>query len=186
MRRIVAILAAITITMTGFAMPAQTHSDKQLGRWEKGWDVRYQLVTVQADFALTFRLLDDLRLLAAERADMERRHRCQLLDKCPTPRPSYRRYSKGVERWRPLVEKYFPASQVATAMRVLRCESGGDPNAYNARSGASGLFQHLKRYWPSRADAAGWAGASVFNGEANIAVSAWLQGRDGWRHWTCA
>jgi len=100
--------------------------------------------------------------------------------------------SSGVEQWRPLVETYFPSDWVEWALRIMQCESGGDPNAKNPHSSASGLFQHLARLWPGRAKAAGWTGASVFNPEANIAVAAWLLhhgGRNGpWtgtNHWEC-
>ena len=90
-----------------------------------------------------------------------------------------------VEIWRPLIEQYFEADQVDTALRVMACESGGDPDAKNPNSSASGLFQHLAKYWNSRATAARFPGASVFDPEANIAASAWLQRNHGWYHWSC-
>lgn len=90
-----------------------------------------------------------------------------------------------VEMWRPLVSEYFAADQVDTALRVMECESGGDPDAKNPNSSASGLFQHLTKYWNSRASAAGFPNTSVFNPEANIAASAWLQRNHGWYHWSC-
>lgn len=73
--------------------------------------------------------------------------------------------------------------------RIVVCESGGNPNARNA-SGASGLGQHLARYWPARATAAGLSGASVFDPWANLSVSAmmlaqsdspWNESRSCWR-----
>lgn len=91
----------------------------------------------------------------------------------------------GVEQWRGLVAAYFPASQVERALRVMRCESGGNPNAKNPRSSARGLFQHLSRYWPTRSAAAGFAGASVFDPTANVATAAWLWRTGGWGHWVC-
>jgi hypothetical protein len=91
----------------------------------------------------------------------------------------------GVEQWRSLVVAYFPPDQVERALRVMACESGGNPLAKNPGSSASGLFQHLARYWPTRSSAAGWAGASIWNGEANIAVAAWLLRTGGWSHWVC-
>lgn len=87
--------------------------------------------------------------------------------------------------WRPIVELYFQPRHVERALRVMRCESGGDPDAKNPRSSASGLFQHLGSLWVARAEQAGWAGADVFDPHANIAVAAWLvyQG-GGWGHWS--
>ena len=98
----------------------------------------------------------------------------------------------GVEPWRPLVEKHFPPGLVDDALSVMYCESKGDPLAVNRYSAAAGLFQHLPFYWPSRSAAAGWAGADVFDPEANIAVAAWLvnrtivvERREPWGHWVC-
>lgn len=97
----------------------------------------------------------------------------------------------GVGAWRPLVQRYFPERLVEEALRVMACESDGNPLLVNPYSGAAGLFQHLPYYWPSRAANAGWAGADILDPEANIAVSAWLvleseeAGRDSWAHWTC-
>ncbi len=98
----------------------------------------------------------------------------------------------GVEPWRPLVQKYFPTEMVDDALSVMYCESKGDPLSLNRYSAASGLYQHLPYYWPSRSASAGWEGADIFDPEANIAVTAWLVGRtiaggnpDPWAHWVC-
>lgn len=113
----------------------------------------------------------------------------EMVVEAPASRPHTHRHRSlpgSVEQWRPLVEAYFPSAQVTKALRVLECESRGDPRAYNRRSGASGLFQHLAKYWDQRSAAAGWAGADIFDPEANIAVAAWLWRWGGWGHWTCA
>lgn len=94
----------------------------------------------------------------------------------------------GAEGWRPLVELFFQADDVDRAVRIMSCESRGDADARNPRSGASGLFQHMPRYWGSRSAAAGYAGASIFDPEANVAVAAWLvydYDHGGWHHWVC-
>jgi hypothetical protein len=39
--------------------------------------------------------------------------------------------TQGVEQWRPLVESIFPAFAVETMLRVVRCESSGNPAAHN-------------------------------------------------------
>jgi hypothetical protein len=69
------------------------------------------------------------------------------------------------------------------AVRVARCESGLNPNAYNASSGASGLFQLLRSTW-SRTS---YAGQSPFNADANIHAAHEVFTRDGnsWREWSC-
>lgn len=72
------------------------------------------------------------------------------------------------------------------AVRVATCESGLNPRAYNASSGASSLFQQLARYWPARAVTYGMAGRSVFDPWANAVVSAGMvRDTGGWSHWTC-
>ncbi|MGA7270731.1 MAG: S-layer homology domain-containing protein [Acidimicrobiia bacterium] len=92
----------------------------------------------------------------------------------------------GVEVWRPVVEAYFRPSDVDRALRIMSCESQGDPYARNHRSGASGLFQHLPKYWSGRSADAGFSGASIYDPEANVAVAAWLVYHlGGWSHWTC-
>ncbi|MEX0863450.1 MAG: transglycosylase SLT domain-containing protein [Acidimicrobiia bacterium] len=96
-----------------------------------------------------------------------------------------------IEQWRSLVEQFFPANRVNEALAILRCESNGDPDAYNPYSGASGLFQFLPSTWASTAPKAGYAGASVFDPEANAASAAWLAnryqqlGQYYWQAWSC-
>ena len=97
-----------------------------------------------------------------------------------------------VERWRPTVSDalalYGQEHQIERFLRVMQCESRGNPEAYNASSGASGLMQHLENYWPWRAKMAGFEGESPFNPTANIYTSAWLlfeHTAGGWQHWEC-
>jgi len=68
------------------------------------------------------------------------------------------------------------------AINVARCESGLNPNAYNA-SGAAGLFQIMPGTWAGTSE----AGQSPFNAAANIAAAHQIFVRDGysWREWTC-
>ena len=92
----------------------------------------------------------------------------------------------GVEQWRTLVAVYFRAEDVDRALRIMQCESGGNPNAKSPISSASGLMQHLGKYWVTRSAAAGYAGASIFDPTANVATAAWLRDqRGGWSHWVC-
>ena len=102
-------------------------------------------------------------------------------------------FGPAVEQWRgevvTAIARYGgPASDVSKFLRVMRCESGGDPDAYNEASGASGLMQHLSNYFPWRAKMAGFEGASPFDPVANINTSAWLlyeHVAGGWQHWVC-
>ncbi len=102
-------------------------------------------------------------------------------------------FRDDVERWRPTVAEAVFAwggndADVHNFLRIMQCESGGDPAAKNPNSSASGLMQHLTRYWDDRAAAAGMPGADVFDGNANIWVSAWLllaAPGGGYSHWVC-
>lgn len=97
----------------------------------------------------------------------------------------------AVERWRSLVTSFFPSHRVEEALRIIDCESNGDPDAYNPYSGASGLFQFIPSTWATTAPRAGYAGASPFEPEANVASAAWLaneyqrQGEYYWQAWSC-
>jgi hypothetical protein len=55
--------------------------------------------------------------------------------------------SPDVEQWRGMVESIFPAFAVETALRIMRCESSGNPNATGA-AGEMGLFQIHPRFHP--------------------------------------
>lgn len=70
-----------------------------------------------------------------------------------------------------------PAAMIA----IARCESGLNPQAYNARSGASGLFQFLPGTWRTTP----YASHSIFDAwaSANAAAWMWSVGRRG--EWVC-
>lgn len=69
------------------------------------------------------------------------------------------------------------------ALRVAQCESSLNPRAYNASSGASGVFQFLRSTWATTS----YAGSSPFNASANIRAAHQVFVRDGysWREWSC-
>ncbi len=83
---------------------------------------------------------------------------------------------------RDLFGQYFSGDDVEVALRIAICESSLNTNAYNP-AGYGGLFQHSIAYWDSRAAAAGWAGASIYDGAANTAVAYWLYSQSGWSPW---
>mgnify|MGYP003111289201 CR=1 FL=1 len=111
----------------------------------------------------------------------------------PAPSPQIPEvWGHQTDRWTPIVEEaleiYGLEDQTPRFMRILHCESRGDPNAVNSSSGASGLFQHIPQWWDWRAEEAGFPGYSVFHPIANIYASAWLLALPnigGWQHWEC-
>lgn len=178
--RIVAAVIAVSLFLP---LPLQAHTDSELAGWQADWNSRLE----QSGGVLT-------RNLVWEFIDMRRRHPCQLAE-CPQIPPSsvrastpvaraYTGMGSNVEQWRALVASYFAASLVDHALCILQHESGGNPDAKNPTSSASGLFQHLASYWPERSSAAGWGGSSIWDPEANTAVAAWLYNQGGWGHWT--
>jgi resuscitation-promoting factor RpfB len=72
------------------------------------------------------------------------------------------------------------ANRVAT---IAKCESGFNPNADSGYY--KGIFQHDPNYWPARASRYGFAGASIFDVDAQIGVSTQMMAGGGWSHWGC-
>ena len=102
-------------------------------------------------------------------------------------------YIPAVEQWRNTVTTAIlnyggPASDTDRFLRIMQCESRGQPDATNTSSGAAGLMQHMPQYWDQRAISAGYSGSSPYDPRANINVSAWLiyqASGGGWQHWVC-
>jgi hypothetical protein len=70
------------------------------------------------------------------------------------------------------------------ALYIANRESHFNPGAYNSYSGASGIYQHLRRYWPGRASTFGFRDWSAFNARANIIVTMRMVHRLGsWSAW---
>lgn len=68
---------------------------------------------------------------------------------------------------------------------IAECESNFRIRAFNASSGASGIFQQLQKFWDARAKRFGYEGADVFDPRANIHVSIRMAKEYGWKHWSC-
>ena len=88
-----------------------------------------------------------------------------------------------------LVGQFFDESDYDWAMAVAFCESSAQPGdttskAVHTRSGASGWFQHLPKFWQERSEAAGYAGVDILDPEANVGVASWLLYEGGGKsHW---
>jgi resuscitation-promoting factor RpfB len=70
-------------------------------------------------------------------------------------------------------------------LRVARCESGFNPNAYNGLFGASGVFQFIPSTWARNSPRAGYAGASVFDAVANVNTAAMMFAEGQAGQWSC-
>lgn len=111
--------------------------------------------------------------------------RSQTPEDAPEPtkpaRPSvYRGMGSNVEQWRPLVSQYFNPGDVDTVMCLIGKESGGNTNARNRSSGASGLMQVL----PGWASDFGYHPNDLFNPSVNLSISRYLRDNGGWNHWS--
>lgn len=71
-------------------------------------------------------------------------------------------------------------------IKLARCESTNNPLAINYKEPGqpSGLFQHKIIYWPERAAKYGVPGASVFNADAQIYVTAQMYPKNS-SQWAC-
>jgi hypothetical protein len=91
-------------------------------------------------------------------------------------------WGAGVEQWRSLVASFFPADQVDTALRIMACESGGDPGAVNPSSGAAGLMQVM----PDWAPKFGVSYEALFDPATNLSIAYALYASEGWAsQWSC-
>lgn len=70
-------------------------------------------------------------------------------------------------------------------LRVAYCESRYNAGAYNASSGASGLFQFMPRTWAANSVRAGYGGASVFDPVANANTAAYMFANSQAGQWSC-
>jgi hypothetical protein len=90
----------------------------------------------------------------------------------------------GAEDWRNLVTRVFEdpkwqlGDEVDNAIRIIDCESNGDPWAFNPGGPVAGLFQHRTTYWEGRSDAAGVGGSSPYDPSASVTVAAYLVHQD--------
>ena len=76
-------------------------------------------------------------------------------------------------------------ADVDQLLRIAWCESRYNPAAYNASSGASGLFQFISRTWAANSVRAGFSGASVFDPVANANTAAMMFANHQERQWAC-
>jgi soluble lytic murein transglycosylase-like protein len=162
LRRLFAAACILTLLSP---LAASAHTETELDAWRTGWQEKAQT-------GLTVALVDEWR-------DMALRHRPVPAEATSTDRAqpvASTGMGSGVEQWRPLVAVYFPG-EVDTALRIMACESGGNPNAYNP-SGASGLMQ-VMAFWFNH------HGGDPFDPDNNLRVAALVRAEQGWGAWVC-
>jgi len=86
----------------------------------------------------------------------------------------------GVEQYRPLVVKYFPPSEVETALAIMSKESGGNSQAVSATND-HGLFQLHAPLWTNFF---GVTTEQLKDPETNVKLAAVVWSRSSWKAWS--
>ena len=78
-----------------------------------------------------------------------------------------------------LVSVYFAPEDQDLMLDIAFCESSADADdtystAYNQKSGATGWFQHLPKWWDERSKKSGFEGAHILDPNAQVGVAAYL------------
>lgn len=99
----------------------------------------------------------------------------------PPPTPVYRGMGNGqVEHYRPMVAYYWGRHGATDRMlRIMRCESGGNPNALHPRTDVRGLFQVRYPLWSKL-----WPG-NYYDPWTNAAIAYQVWLTQGYRAWAC-
>lgn len=190
--RLIALATSIVIVLAGLAGTAfaltneeATPSAVKAGRTSKQAPaalLRYEAAQEKArqasETAAFMKALDERNrflagVAAQQKAEAEaaqaRKERAAVLARQRASRAATTSRGAAYGPWADLINQYPWPTQ--TAYRIMMCESGGNANAYNARSGATGLFQILN---------------GPFDPAANVAMAFRMWQQRGWQPWTCA
>jgi hypothetical protein len=77
-----------------------------------------------------------------------------------------------------IIRRVFGAAAPA-AIAIARCESGLNPHAYNATSGAAGLFQLVPIHWRTQ-------GYDPYDAGTNTRIAYHIYEQSGWSAWVCS
>jgi len=149
--------------------PAQAHDTGELDEFMNQW-------TQQADISLTPQLLEAYD-------DMADRHPAYFgrpIYVSSSPSPPSRAMGSDVEQWRALVAGHFAPEDVDRALCLMTYESGGNPDAKNPNSSASGLMQ-IMGSWASVYEV---TREQLFDPSINLYIAADLKARYGWTQWS--
>lgn len=181
MRRMLMVLAVLAVTLP---LPVQAFDEPlplpevtiwTVAHWRAAWALR-------ASDALDLGLLGEWRWMRDTYFPGPEPRSQPTTTKRPLPAPApvavAQTYGPGVEQWRALVAFFWPPEHIDRMLRIMACESGGDPYADNPRSTALGLFQIMGGWqatWPGDYTDP-WTNAAV-------AYQIWLT--QGYGAWVC-
>lgn len=103
------------------------------------------------------------------------------------------RYAGSVEYWRPYIEEAAKKHgvDVNKMMRIMQCESNGNALVVSkfevgaARENPTGLFQYLPSTWERSIERFGNGNEDIFDGQAQIRITAAKFAEDGSGEWAC-
>lgn len=88
--------------------------------------------------------------------------------------------TSDVEQWRPLVAGHFDPGDVDRVLCLMEHESGGNPDAKNPNSSATGLMQVMASVWASEY---GLSASDLYEPEINLWVARKIRDTQGWTAW---
>ncbi len=101
-------------------------------------------------------------------------------------------YGVSVEYWRPYVQTAAARYGVDAnrMMRIMQCESNGNARALNSGYYAggghpTGLFQYLPSTWRNATSRFGSGSENIYDGEAQVRITAAKMSEDGFGEWAC-
>ncbi|MFZ0627388.1 MAG: lytic transglycosylase domain-containing protein [Acidimicrobiia bacterium] len=94
--------------------------------------------------------------------------------------PEYRGMGSDPDEWRPLVAVYFDPAEVERAVCLMARESGGNPEAVNGSTGATGLMQVMP-FWAGHY---GYTVGDLVNPSINLWIASQIRDKQGWSAWS--
>lgn len=154
-------------------LPFTPHTTTELEQWSNDWQNR-AVENLTVELMNERRDMHERHLWFFDPQPEEVRHRDGTRPDVAAPPPT----TAGVEQWRSLVAAYFPPEAVDRMLRIMECESHGNPAAKNPNSSATGLFQ-IMAFWQTA-----WPGDYTDPWvNVSVAYQIWLE--QGYGAWVC-
>lgn len=156
------------------AVAAYAHPAEEIDAWHQAW-----LEEVDAAGGLTIELVDEYRDFTDRHQPSATIQRPTSLQ-TPTPPPPPRTYSAGVEQWRTSIAAYA-GWNVDTMLRIMACESGGNPYAVS-HTDDHGLLQIHYPIWGPHF---GVTRDDLYVPAVNIDLAWRIYNQQGYGAWVC-
>ena len=164
-------ILAVAVFVFAAATVARAHTDAEQAEWHDAW-----IAEINTAGGLTPELVE--AFLAFEELHKPPPVRAVKAQPAPASSPPAG-WSPGVEQWRPAIAAYD--WNVEIMLRIMSCESGGNPNAVS-HTDDHGLLQI---HWPIWGPAFGYTRAQLHDPATNIDVAYRVYKAQGYRAWVC-